>query len=216
MFQSSKTSKHLNAVNFKLPPKNIVITDNLLVDKRAERQKIEKEIASNKKDQQYLDNDVILSGFSLMTDLNSVTEKLCKIFSLPSNFVKSCYHFETKRKEAKVFHVVITCKDKSTQIQVLKEAKQTEIRMNSLISLKGEKFNPVITCNRRLSKFNNSTVKQLRKLKEKEIIAEVKFEGLFHHFKPNQTSSWKEVSHNAVLDPFNDILNKTDFLSKKT
>lgn len=77
----------------------------------------------------------------------------------------------------------------------------------------GEGLNdPIIKCQRRVSKFNRSIFKQLNVLNRNKIIEEVKFDGLFYHFKQNKRTRWIEVTNMEVLDHWNlELKRKTGF-----
>lgn len=197
---SSSSSSSSTSVTFKPPPKNIVITDNLLVGRKSKKQKIEELIASNKREQQRLGNNVILSGFTHKPNHNAVAQNLFTKFNLPSSSTGLCYQFFTKNEETTVFHVVISLKDKSAHIRILNAVASQKLKASDLMTLRGDKIDVEITCQKQLSEFNSLIKKQLKGLKENKIIIDVKFERYFYHFKQSENSYWKEVTHSEILE----------------
>ena len=154
-----------------------------------------KEISANKQKQQDVSYDVVLTGFPLSAKLDSsdIVAKFFKILDLP-NSAKNSSQFESKDSKT----VSITCKDKQSQIVILEKAHH--LRASDFITLQDENQNDKIDCQRRLSKFNTTAFKELMRYQSSKTIEEIRFEGLFYHYKQIGQSKWKEVSHKDILD----------------
>jgi len=194
----------------KLPPKNIVITNDTLTNQKSARKRLDQEIKGNKIDQQRVDLDVVLSGFHSKPEVNVTVEKFVKIFNLTIKDVKSFYHYENKAAAKTFHHVAISFKEKSTQVKVLKEKSEMKsaIRMNELMAkpLTADQRNPIITCLPSLSRFNLKIQKQLSNLKSHGIISEFQMGQLFFQFKQNSASEWREVTNEDMLKSYRDLV----------
>lgn len=202
---------------FKKPPKNIVITKNTLSDIKLAKKRTEQSIAQNKRDQQRVDLDVILSGFLSKPNVDETVRKLTELLKLARDDVKFYHHFENRvnspNGSCRVYHhIAITFKDKSCKLKLLKEKASMKgpIRLSLLVSksksTKQVHEDPIITCLPSLSKFNYNVQKQLSRLQSHGIITEFELGDTFHRFKVNPLSCWKEVSHLGMLDEFNEAL----------
>lgn len=201
-------SSTFDFVNFKKPPRNIVITENSINDQKLAKQKRRQQIAENEREQQRLDLDVILSGFPVKPVCKTVVEKFLNIHSVPIEKVRTFYQFENKTSFDQIFyHVVITFKDKVAKTQLLKVhvGLRRPIRWTQLSGNIREE-NSIIKCHSRFSKFNFGVEKQLHRFKVKGIIAEYKFKDAFYCYKQTPVSEWTVVSVTEDLDHLTDLL----------
>src|SRR5690349_2420931 len=79
---------------FKKPPKNIVITKTTLSDMKLAKERTKHAIALNKREQQRVDLDVILSGFLSKPNVDETVKKLVELFKMSMNDVKLYHAFE--------------------------------------------------------------------------------------------------------------------------
>lgn len=209
---STSSSDHLwsTVTRVKLPPKNIVITNDTLINQKLAKKRFDQEIKSNKIDQQRVDLDVVLSGFHSKPEVNVTVERFVKLFNLSIKDVKSYYHYENKAAAKTFHHVAVSFKEKSTQMKVLKEKSEMKspIRLNQLMAkpLKAEQKNPTITCLPSLSRFNLKIQKRLSGLKNHGVISEFQMGKLFFQFKQNSASEWKEVINEDMLKSYRDLV----------
>lgn len=193
-------------VTFKKPPKNIIITKTTLADQKAAKKELQQTILRNKSDQQRIDNDILLSGFSSTPKVEIVLKKLMELINMPLKSAKLFHHFESRS----IHHVVITFKDYSTKVQFLnmKALMKHPLRLNQLTDqpLNGEQSNPIITCVNRLTRFNYAVEKQLYKLKSHFIVDDIKFADSLFHFNVKARSEWKTVTNLEILHPYNEVL----------
>lgn len=217
---SSTSRSTFNFANFKKPPRNIIITKDSLKDQKFAKQKRKQQISENERDQQSLALDIILSGFPLKPNVNTVVETFLRLLNTPTTVVRSFHHFENKANQnlklTKTFHhIVITFKEKSAKLKLLeaKAALRMPIRWNQLSEAKDQEDekNPIITCHTRFSKFNFAVEKQLHRLKNNGIIHEYKFENVFYCFKQTPVSEWKIVS---IIEDINHLIDLVKYKSK--
>lgn len=209
---TSSSIDHLwsTVTRVKLPPKNIVITNDTLINIKSAKKRLDQEIKGNKIDQQRVDLDVVLSGFHSKPDVSVTVEKFVKLFNLTIKDVKSFYHYENKAAAKNFHHVAISFKEKSAQMKVLKEKSEMKspIRLNQLMAtpLRAEDKNPIITCLPSLSRFNLKIQKQLSGLKSHGVISEFQMGKLFLQFKQNSASEWMEVTNENMLKSYRDLV----------
>lgn len=200
---------------FKKPPKNIVITKDTLNDIKLVKKRTNQTITQNKKDQQRVELDVILSGFLSKPNADEAVKSIVELLKLTMKDVKFHHHFENRvnslHGSCRVYHhIAITLKDKSLKLKLLKAKAEMkgEIRLSMILSKPATRASedPIITCLPSLSKFNYSVQKQLTRLQSHGIINYYEFGDTFHRLKVNPQSAWKEVSYLGILDEFNEVL----------
>lgn len=203
-------SSTFDFVNFKKPPRNIIITKESINDQKLAKQKRRQQIAENEREQQRLDLDVILSGFPAKPECKTVAEKFLSIQLIPIEKVRTIYQFENKTNDGTFYHIVITFKDKSAKSQLLKThaGLRRGIRWIQLKqNIPNDQIDTIIKCHSRFSKFNFGVEKQLKRLSYNGIISEYKFNGLFYCYKQTPVSEWKIVQVTEDLDHLMDLLN---------
>lgn len=204
----ASSSSTFDFVNFKKPPRNIIITENSVNDQKLVKQRRRQQSNENEREQQRLDLDVILSGFPLKPACQTVVPKFLSIHSIPVDKVKNFYQFENKSGVQTFYHIVITFKDKTSKSQLFKAqiALRKPLRWNQLSDNYSRENNPIIKFCNRFSKFNFGVEKQLYRLKSYGIIAEHKFKDSFYCFKQTPVSEWSTVSVSEDLDHLMDLL----------
>lgn len=207
-YSSASSSSTYNFVNFKKPPRNIIITENSVSDQKLLKQKRRQQISENEREQQRLDLDVILSGFPVKPVCKTVVHKFLNIHAIPIEKVKTFYQFENKTVDQTFYHIVITFKDKPSKSLLFKAHAnlRKSIRWNQLTEDNRSESNPIIKFYNRFSKFNFGVEKQLYRLKASGIISEYKFKDSFYCFKQTPVSEWKVVSVVQDLDHLIDLL----------
>lgn len=205
---TSSSSSTFDFINFKKPPRNIIITDNSVNDQKLVKQNRRQQINENEREQQRLDLDIILSGFPLKPVCKTVVHKFLYIHSVPIDKVKTFYQFENKTGDQTFHHIVITFKDKPSKSQLFKAHAELRkpIRWSQLSENNCSESNAIIKFYNRFSKFNFGVEKQLYRLKASGIIAEHKFKDSFYCFKQTPVSEWKAVSVVEDLDHLIDLL----------
>lgn len=194
--------------SFKKPPKNIVINDDTLAKQKFAKKATQQEIAQNKSDQQRIDLEVLLTGFTSKPDVAVVVRNLFELLQLPTSFARSSYFFESRDGNSdKRFYVVITLADKSSKIKLLDSiASKKGPLWLSEISKSSQSNDVAIKCCNRLTKFNNSVERNLKTLHSRGLICEFKYGSYCFEFKYSTNSEWKMVTHLAVLDFYNGLL----------
>lgn len=201
-------SSTFDFVHFKKPPRNIIITKDSVNDQKLVKQRRRQQISENEREQQRLDQDIILSGFPSKPVCKSVVHTFLKIHNVPIEKVRTFYQFENKSCDQTFYHIVITFKDKPSKSQLFKAHADLRkpIRWNQLTENERSDSNPVIKFYNRFSKFNFGVEKQLHRLKANGIISEHKFKDSFYCFKQTPVSEWKVVSIMEDLDHLVDLL----------
>jgi len=215
--RASRCSSTYASVNFKKPPRNIIITKDSINDQKLAKQKRKQQITENEREQKRLDLEVILSGFPVKPVVKTVVEKLLSINKVTLDIVKTYHQFETKVKsfdpiekehiEETFFYIIIVFKEKSTISKLRKVIRWSQLSDD--YQLPDE--NPLISCNNRLSKFNLSVKKQLERLQRKRIIEAFTFKDVFHCYQQTPNSEWKEVS---VIDDINHLIDLLKYVEK--
>jgi hypothetical protein len=198
----------------KKPPKNIIITEDILVNQKMAKKNTRQEIASRKADQQLLDLDVILGVFLRRPNANFVVKKLLEILNTPMSEVRSYHQFEgcVDSFGKSSHHIVVTFKEKSTKLKVI-DAK-VSLSLEQLVEKHSEGYHPKITCRNRLTKFNSAIERQLKKLLSKGIIKEFRFSGFLFSFK-SYSSDWKVVEHHQILEPYFEMMRLKNEIAKQ-
>lgn len=153
----------------------------------------------NKNEQKRIDNDIILSGFPNKPNSVFVEKSLMKILNIVQNEVKSIREFQVQRHHLVQYFVVISFKEKTSQIKVLNAISnlKTPLKYSDFLkdSIQSANSDTIINCQMCLTKFNNSVLQELKKFKSWRIIAEFKFEDFRYHVKQNKKSTWRPVRH---------------------
>lgn len=205
---ASSSSSTFDFVNFKKPPRNIIITENSVNDQKLLKQRRRQQINENEREQQRLDLDIILSGFPVKPVCKTVVHAFLKIHSIPIEKVKTFYQFENHTGDQTFYHIVITFKDKPSKSQLFKAQADLRkpIRWNQLSEDKRSESNAIIKFNSRFSKFNFGVEKQLYRLKTHGIIVDYKFKDSFYCFKQTPVSEWNIVSVVQDIDHLMDLI----------
>lgn len=215
-FPCSRNQISYKTVSLKNPPKNIVITENFLIEQKAAKKKLKEIIIQNEREQHSLELDVILSGFSLKPDARVIVDKLFKFFHIPKTAEEFSQTLVIRTDIRDFYHVIITFHDKSTKLLLLENYSilRSPLRQTQLTNLNSSEGNPSITCKHRLSKFNQKVKRHLEDLKARSFVSEYNFNGSVFQFKPNPQATPKLVTDMEVLQPFIDamIIEKKKFL----
>lgn len=202
------SSSTFDFVNFKKPPRNIIITENNVNNQKLAKQKRRQQIIENEREQQRLDLDVILSGFPSKPVCKTVVHTFLNIYSVPVEKVQTFYQFDNKTGDQTFYHIVITFKDNASKSLLFKAHANLRkaVRWNQLSGCDRSENNPIIKFHSRFSKFNFGVEKQLYRLKVNGIIVEYKFKNSLYCFKQTPVSEWKTVSIVEDLDHLVDLL----------
>jgi hypothetical protein len=154
-------------------------------------------VEKNEYEQRIVDNDVILSGFPKLPNSGFVVKSLMQLFSIEQNEVKSHHQFRVKKNMFEQHFVVISFKEKTSQVKLLQgiDSMSTPLKFSQFLETPLGNFydNTTINCRMCLSKFNIFALQELQKFKSRRLIIDIKFEGFFYHVKRNSNSKWRAV-----------------------
>lgn len=153
--------------------------------------------------QTLMEKEVILKGFPVKPDLETVLDNFLVKFAVNREAVKEYYYVSYSRNnfhasaniEQKLLHfIVISFKTKLHKVEIFKKkAKIGKILFKELQPEITENRDSLIKCTNKLSKFNLYTQRVLYKAQNAEIITEYRFHNNFFQVKATATANWERV-----------------------